>query len=141
MIQKDPELQAWWKELREVGHGDKKHEPWWPKMQTREELIESCTIIIWIASALHAALNFRQYAYGGYFPNCPTLSRKFMPEKGTCEYAKLEENLEEAFSKTFFETFTPKIQFLAGISVLEILSKHTSDEVYLGKWSHEWTID
>ena len=54
-IQKDSELQSWWKELREEGHGDKKHESWWPKMQTRQELIDSCTIIIWIASALHAA--------------------------------------------------------------------------------------
>ena len=86
---------------------------------------------------LHAAVNFGQYAYEGYFPNRPTLSRRFMPEKGTREYAKLEENPKEAFSKTFFETFTPKIQFLAGIFMLEILSKHTSDEVYLGKRSPE----
>uniref|UniRef100_A0A0V0HRH3 Putative ovule protein n=1 Tax=Solanum chacoense TaxID=4108 RepID=A0A0V0HRH3_SOLCH len=55
VVQKDSELQAWWKELREEGHGDKKDEPWWPKMQTRQELIESCTITIWIASALHSS--------------------------------------------------------------------------------------
>ncbi|XWS57524.1 hypothetical protein CRYUN_Cryun09bG0181700 [Craigia yunnanensis] len=36
IVQQDTELQAWWKELREVGHGDLKDEPWWPKMQTRE---------------------------------------------------------------------------------------------------------
>ncbi|KAJ7972153.1 Lipoxygenase [Quillaja saponaria] len=69
MVRKDSELQSWWTELREEGHGDKKDEPWWPKMQTRKELIESCTIIIWIASALHAAVNFGQYSYGGYLPN------------------------------------------------------------------------
>ncbi|KAK3000405.1 hypothetical protein RJ639_020401 [Escallonia herrerae] len=55
MVQEDTELQSWWKELREEGHGDKKNEPWWPRMQSRRELIESCTIIVWIASALHAA--------------------------------------------------------------------------------------
>uniref|UniRef100_A0A3Q7F7V1 Lipoxygenase domain-containing protein n=1 Tax=Solanum lycopersicum TaxID=4081 RepID=A0A3Q7F7V1_SOLLC len=49
---KDGELQAWWNEIREGGHGDKKDEPWWPKMQTLQELIDS-----WIASALHAAVN------------------------------------------------------------------------------------
>ncbi|XP_022742693.1 probable linoleate 9S-lipoxygenase 5 [Durio zibethinus] len=135
MVQEDPELQAWWKELREVGHGDKKHEPWWPKMQTREELIESCTIIIWIASALHAAVNFGQYAYGGYYPNRPTLSRRFMPEKGTPEYSELERNPERAF----FRTMAPQLQCLTGITVVEILSKHPSDEVYLGQRTPGWT--
>ncbi|XP_040869513.1 linoleate 9S-lipoxygenase 6 [Glycine max] len=70
-IKKDTELQSWWKEIREVGHGDKKDEPWWPKMQTCEELIQTCTIIIWIASALHAAINFGQYPYGGFPPSRP----------------------------------------------------------------------
>ncbi|WRX23112.1 Lipoxygenase [Theobroma cacao] len=64
-------------------------------MQTREELIESCTIIIWIASALHAAVNFEQFAYAGYSPNRPTLSRRLMPEKGTPENAELEKNPEK----------------------------------------------
>ncbi|WRX25636.1 PLAT/LH2 domain - like 7, partial [Theobroma cacao] len=99
MVQQDPEVQAWWKELREVGHGDKKDEPWWPKMQTREELIESCTIIIWIASALHAAVNFGQFAYAGFSPNRPTLSRRLMPEKGTPEYAELEKNPEKRLAE------------------------------------------
>ncbi|EOY11317.1 Lipoxygenase 1 [Theobroma cacao] len=137
MVQQDAEVQAWWKELREVGHGDKKDEPWWPKMQTREELIESCTIIIWIASALHAAVNFGQYAYGGYSPNRPTLSRRFMPEKGTPEYAELEKNPEKAF----FRTITSQLQTLSGMSVIEVLSKHPSDEVYLGNRTPEWTTD
>ena len=69
--------------MREKGHGDKKDEPWWPKMQTRNELIESCTTIIWLASALHAAVNFGQYPYDGYLPNCPAMSRRFIPVPGT----------------------------------------------------------
>ncbi|KAK7377356.1 hypothetical protein VNO80_02779 [Phaseolus coccineus] len=43
----DPELQHWWKEVVEKGHGDLKGEPWWPKLKTPEELVEICTIIIW----------------------------------------------------------------------------------------------
>ncbi|MCD7446599.1 Arachidonate 5-lipoxygenase [Datura stramonium] len=74
-VQKDSELQDWWKELRREGHGDKKDEPWWPKMKTRQELIESCTIAIWIASALHAAVNFGQYAYAGYSVNRSSLPK------------------------------------------------------------------
>lgn len=138
MIQGDAELQAWWKELREKGHGDKKDEPWWPKMQTVLELIDSCTIVIWIASALHAAVNFGQYPYAGYLPNRPTLSRRFMPEPGTPEYEELNTNPEKAFLKTI----TPQMQTLLGISLIEMLSRHTADEVYLGlRDTPEWTND
>ncbi|KAJ1380913.1 PLAT/LH2 domain [Sesbania bispinosa] len=137
-LKKDAELQSWWKELREVGHGDKKNEPWWPKMQTLEELIESCTTIIWIASALHAATNFGQYPYAGYLPNRPTISRRFMPEKGTPEYDELVANPEKAFLRTI----TAQLQTLVGISLIEILSRHSSDEVYLGQRdTPHWTSD
>ncbi|XP_060966833.1 probable linoleate 9S-lipoxygenase 5 isoform X2 [Cannabis sativa] len=138
IVQKDCELQAWWKELREVGHGDKKDELWWNKMQTREELIDSCTIMIWIASALHAAVNFGQYPYAGFLPNRPTLSRRFMPEKGTPEYEELQSDPEKGFLKTI----TPLLQTLIGVSLIEVLSRHTSDEVYLGQRdTPEWTSE
>ncbi|MCE0481752.1 Arachidonate 5-lipoxygenase [Datura stramonium] len=137
-VQKDSELQDWWKELRREGHGDKKDEPWWPKMKTRQELIESCTIIIWIASALHAAVNFGQYAYAGYSVNRPSLSRKFMPEPGSPEYEELKTNPD----KVFLKTIVPQLQTLLEISVLEILSRHASDTFYLGQRdSPEWTKD
>ena len=138
IVQKDSELQAWWKELREVGHGDKKDEPWWPKMQTRGELIESSTTMIWISSALHAAVNFGQYPYAGYLPNRPTVSRRFMPEEGTPEYEELKTNPELAFLKTI----TAELQTLLGVSLIEILSRHASDEVYLGQRdTPEWTAE
>jgi linoleate 9S-lipoxygenase len=138
IVQNDSELQSWWKELREKGHGDKKDEPWWPKMQTREELVETCTIIIWIASALHAAVNFGQYPYAGYLPNRPTISRRLMPEKGTPEYDELKSNPD----KVFLKTITAQLQTLLGVSLIEILSRHSSDEVYLGQRdTDEWTLD
>ncbi|RDY11311.1 putative linoleate 9S-lipoxygenase 5, partial [Mucuna pruriens] len=137
-VKKDSELQSWWKELREEGHGDKKNEPWWPKMQTRSELIEVCTIIIWVASALHASTNFGQYPYAGFLPNRPTISRRFMPEEGTPEYDELVANPEKAFLKTI----TAQLQTLIGISLIEILSRHSSDEVYLGQRdTPNWTSD
>ncbi|XP_054791232.1 seed linoleate 9S-lipoxygenase-3-like [Prosopis cineraria] len=138
MIKQDPELQSWWKELVEVGHGDLKDKDWWPKMQTRQELIHSCTIIIWIASALHAAINFGQYPYGGYILNRPTLSRRLMPEKGTPEYEEMVKNPQLAF----LQTITPKFETLLDLSIIEILSGHTTDEVYLGtRTIPYWTSD
>uniref|UniRef100_A0A1J3CTI1 Lipoxygenase n=1 Tax=Noccaea caerulescens TaxID=107243 RepID=A0A1J3CTI1_NOCCA len=137
-VQTDTEIQSWWTELRTKGHGDKQNEPWWPSMQTRDDLIETCTIIIWIASALHAAVNFGQYPYAGFLPNRPTVSRKFMPEPGTDEYTELSEDPDVAFLKTI----TPQLQTLLGISIIEILSMHSTDEIYLGQRdSPNWTAD
>ncbi|MQL05309.1 hypothetical protein EI015_24725, partial [Escherichia coli] len=111
----DSELQAFWKELVEVGHGDKKNEPWWPKLQTRDELIEICTTLIWTASALHAAVNFGQYPYGGYILNRPTLSRRFIPEKGTPEYDELAKSPQ----KVYLKTITGKNETLTDLTIIE----------------------
>jgi len=139
MVENDSELQSWWKELREEGHGDKKDEPWWPKMQTREELIETCTTIIWIASAFHAAINFGQYPFGGYPLNRPAMSLQFMPEEGTSDYEELKTNPDKALLKRFTSQFLT----ILGISLIEILSMHSSDEIYLGKrdFPNQWTSD
>ncbi|KAG6493640.1 probable linoleate 9S-lipoxygenase 5 [Zingiber officinale] len=137
-VRADAELQAWWKEVREEGHGDKKHEPWWPKMETVAELTETCTTIIWVASALHAAVNFGQYPYAGYLPNRPTISRRFMPERGTEEFAELERDPV----KVFLKTITSQLQTILGVSLIEILSMHSANEVYLGQRdTTEWTAD
>ncbi|KNA19536.1 hypothetical protein SOVF_060820 [Spinacia oleracea] len=138
LVERDSEVQSWWNEIRNVGHGDKKNEPWWVEMKTRHDLTSTCTIIIWVASALHAAVNFGQYPYAGYLPNRPTVSRRFMPQPGTSEYVELESDPEKAFLKTI----TAQLQTLLGVSLIEILSRHSTDEVYLGQRDTlEWTSD
>ena len=138
MVEEDSELQSWWKEVRNEGHGDLKDRHWWPEMKTKEELIQSCTIIIWLASAFHAAVNFGQYPFAGYLPNRPTVSRRFMPEQGTPEYEELKSDPELAFLKTI----TAQFQTLVGVSLIEVLSRHSTEEVYLGQCENpEWTLD
>jgi len=133
-VQGDSELQAWWDEVVKKGHGDLKSK--WPKMQSSQDLIETCTTIIWIASALHAAVNFGQYPYGGYIMNRPTQSRRLIPEPGTQEYEEMTNNPHEAFLKTV----TPKYQTVIDLTVMELLSTHAKDEVYLGQRnSLNWT--
>jgi linoleate 9S-lipoxygenase len=141
-LQRDVELQAWWKEVREEAHGDLKDRDWWPKMDTVQQLARACTTIIWVASALHAAVNFGQYPYAGYLPNRPTVSRRPMPELGSKEYAQLEAGQEEA-DKVYIRTITSQFQSILGISLIEVLSKHSSDEVYLGQRDEpeRWTTD
>ncbi|RYR70160.1 hypothetical protein Ahy_A03g016670 isoform B [Arachis hypogaea] len=58
VVEHDEELQAWWKEIITVGHGDKKDEPWWPILNTPKDLIGILSTIIWVTSGHHAAVNF-----------------------------------------------------------------------------------
>uniref|UniRef100_M1BQS2 Lipoxygenase (LOX) n=1 Tax=Solanum tuberosum TaxID=4113 RepID=M1BQS2_SOLTU len=59
-----------------------------------------------------------------------------MPEAGNAEYEELKTNPD----KVFLKTIAPQLQTLIEISILEILSRHASDEVYLGQRDPpEWT--
>jgi linoleate 9S-lipoxygenase len=137
-VKSDTELQAWWTEIRNVGHGDKKDETWWYNMETVEEVRKALTTIIWVASALHAAVNFGQYPYAGYMPDRPTLSRRFIPEEGSQEFSELVENPDLFFLRTISNRF----QTTLGIALIEILSRHSTDEVYLGqRATSEWVED
>ncbi|KAL2941043.1 Linoleate 13S-lipoxygenase 2-1 chloroplastic [Bienertia sinuspersici] len=81
LLKSDNELQSWWEEIRTKGHQDKKDEKWWPKLDTRINLINILTTMIWVTSGHHAAVNFGQYTYAGYFPNRPTIARIKMPSE------------------------------------------------------------
>jgi linoleate 9S-lipoxygenase len=58
-LQADVELQAWWKEAREVATptSSLKDEPWWPKMRTTAELAKACATIVWIAENISSFTN------------------------------------------------------------------------------------
>jgi len=61
-----------------------------------------------------------------------------MPEEGTPEFEELKQNPD----KVFLKTITAQLQTLLGISLIEILSTHSTDEVYLGQRdTPEWTAD
>ncbi|CAH8386501.1 unnamed protein product [Eruca vesicaria subsp. sativa] len=139
----DEELQGWWNEVKNVGHGDKKDEPWWPVLKTQDDLIGVVTTIAWVASGHHAAVNFGQYGYGGYFPNRPTTARIKMPvEEPT------EEELKEFFEapeKTMLKTYPSQKQATKVMVTLDLLSSHSPDEEYLGEnpeasWAHDPSI-
>ncbi|KAK5834047.1 hypothetical protein PVK06_017918 [Gossypium arboreum] len=117
-VKNDTEIQSSWSEVKNEGH--------------------ACTIITWIASAFHAAVNFGQYPYVGYLPKRPTVSRQFKPEPSTKEYDELENDLDLAFLKTI----TAQFQTLLGVSFIEVLSRHSTDEIYLGQRdTAEWATD
>ena len=61
-----------------------------------------------------------------------------MPEEGTPDYEELKTNPDRAFLKRF----TSQLLTVLGISLVEVLSRHSSDEIYLGQRDTvEWTSD
>ncbi|KAI9196585.1 hypothetical protein LWI28_025165 [Acer negundo] len=130
LVESDKELQAWWFEIRNVGHADKKDEPWWPVLKTSEDLIEIITTIVWVTSGHHAAVNFGQYTYGGYFPNRPTITRTHMPDEDPTE--ETWKFFMEKPEAVLLEALPSQIQATKVMAVLDTLSTHSPEEEYLG---------
>ncbi|KAG0619453.1 hypothetical protein M758_4G141400 [Ceratodon purpureus] len=138
MVQDDKELQTWWTEVRTVGHGDKKDSPGWPTLNSVESLAYTLTTIAWVASCHHAAVNFGQYAYGGYMPNKPSLTRKLIPEPGTADWDQLQKNPE----RFYLDSISNQSQATSVMATIEILSTHALDEEYLGqRLTPNWSND
>ncbi|OAE22429.1 hypothetical protein AXG93_2381s1250 [Marchantia polymorpha subsp. ruderalis] len=136
-VREDVELEAWWKEIREVGHGDKKDEPWWPSCQTKESLVDILATILWIGIS-HSPVNFGQYAYGGFTLNYPPLTRELIPEPNTREYKEMLFNFERYVLKT---TASPQ-QAVTIMTTMMVLSNHAETEEYIGSRNEtNWTSD
>ncbi|ONK54968.1 uncharacterized protein A4U43_UnF9070 [Asparagus officinalis] len=126
----DAELQAWWEEIKDKGHTDKRNEPWWPNLNTNEDLTRILTIMIWTSSGQHAAINFGQYPFGGYMPNRPTLMKKLIPqEDNEAEYEKFLLNPQHVF----LTSVPSQLQATQIMAVQDTLSTHSPDEEYLGQ--------
>ncbi|XP_073099393.1 LOW QUALITY PROTEIN: probable lipoxygenase 8, chloroplastic [Elaeis guineensis] len=126
----DYELQGWWTEVRTKGHEDKKDEPWWPILNSPENLAQVLTTIIWVASAHHAAVNFGLSQYVGNIPHRPTIARTTMPveDEPEGEAARFWDDPEAAL----LECLPSPVQATQVMAWLDVLSSHASDEEYLG---------
>ncbi|KAL4601271.1 hypothetical protein ACB092_11G259800 [Castanea dentata] len=131
LVQSDRELQAWWTEVRTKGHEDKKDEPWWPVLKTPENLIHILTTIIWVTAGHHAAVNFGQYMFAGYFPNRPTIARTNMPTENPSD--EEFKNFLKKPEVELLKCFPSHIQATKVMAVLDVLSNHSPDEEYLGE--------
>ncbi|GMI92379.1 ARABIODOPSIS THALIANA LIPOXYGENASE 2, lipoxygenase 2 [Hibiscus trionum] len=139
LVESDQELQAWWTEIRTVGHGDKKDEPWWPVLKTPEDLIQILTTITWVTSGHHASVNFGQYTYAGYFPSRPTIARRNMPTEEASE--KEWEFFMKKPEALLLKCFPSQIQATSVMAILDVLSNHSPDEEYLGEKSESAWAD
>ncbi|KAI3675875.1 hypothetical protein L1987_85471 [Smallanthus sonchifolius] len=133
----DIELQSWYSEAINVGHADLREANWWPKLSTPEKLTEILTNLIWTASAQHAALNFRQYHYGGYVPNRPSRMQKLIPypQQHDNEYARFM-----ADPQGYFLSSLPSLlESTKYMAVIDIISAHSHEEEYLGEMKDTYT--
>jgi hypothetical protein len=90
--------------------------------------------IIWTASALHAAVNFGQYPCAGYHPN------RLLVGWHRARRSMRSWSAPRGRRRCSCATITSQAQAIVGISLLEILSSHSSNEVYLGQRdTPEWT--
>ncbi|CAL5005382.1 unnamed protein product [Urochloa decumbens] len=127
----DAELQAFWAEVIEVGHGDKKDAPGWPALNTPASLAHALATIVWVASAHHAAVNAGQYDFGGYFPNRPSIARTRMPVEEPVDGEAFAAFLDDP-DQALRECFPSQVQATLVMAVLDLLSTHSPDEEYLG---------
>ncbi|KAG7025897.1 Linoleate 13S-lipoxygenase 3-1, chloroplastic, partial [Cucurbita argyrosperma subsp. argyrosperma] len=139
MVREDRELQDWYWESINVGHGDLRHESWWPQLNNSDDLASILTTLIWLSSAQHAALNFGQYPYGGYVPNRPPLMRRLIPDENDPEYAIFLNDPQ----KYFLSALPSVLQATKFMAVVDTLSTHSPDEEYLGERQQTsiWTSD
>ncbi|XP_002448678.1 linoleate 9S-lipoxygenase [Sorghum bicolor] len=133
-VARDSELQGWWSEVRNVGHGDLSDAPWWPAMDCLADLVETCTTIVWLGSAYHAAISFGQYDYQGFIPNGPSLTTRPVPDP---------EVTVTVAESDFLESVTPVAEALGFMSISSGPLGLVGTEVYLGQRpdTEQWTSE
>ncbi|KAK7169694.1 hypothetical protein R3I94_000054 [Phoxinus phoxinus] len=92
-VQEDVEIQGFVKDCR-TGMNNLHKFP--ESLKTREELVKYLTVVIFNASAQHAAVNFGQFDWYGWVPNSPSTMRKPPPEqKGQVDMDYIMESLPD----------------------------------------------
>jgi len=141
----DEELMMWWNDVKYEAHGDlvklKIADEWdvWPELAGVQDLVGILTTMIWLASAYHAAMNFPQWDYLGYFLNRPATCRRAMPTE-----EELIPHHGDKSAADIFMDIMPKPRAVAtNLSLVEILATHgeDDDEPYLGTYEADRFAD
>ncbi|KAM6941507.1 polyunsaturated fatty acid lipoxygenase ALOX15B-like isoform 1-T1 [Lycodopsis pacificus] len=125
-VQKDSELQKWILDIFEHGFLSHAGRGIPESFTTVAELVKFVTMVIFTCSGQHSAVNAGQYDYGGWMPNTPlTLQRPPPTTKGTTSVT------------TMMKTFPDVNTTVHGMAVVWLLSKQSTDSVFLGKYPEE----
>ncbi|KAL1276672.1 hypothetical protein QQF64_036295 [Cirrhinus molitorella] len=77
-VQKDVEIHGF---IKDVVFGLNNSDNFPKSLESREQLIEYLTVVIFTASAQHAAVNFGQFDWYGWIPNGPSTMHKQPPQQ------------------------------------------------------------
>lgn len=121
-VKDDPELLSWAGDINAngfSGHQGASQGHGFPKtIESREQLVDLCTLIIFTGSAHHASTNSGQYDVSSFCPNAPTYLRLPSPTvKG------------KADTQTLLDTLPDRDGATASVALSHVLSQFSNDEV------------
>ncbi|XP_029554627.1 arachidonate 5-lipoxygenase [Salmo trutta] len=129
-VQKDEEIQAFVKDVCSFGMQDLDCCGFPKSLKTREELTEYLTVIIFTASAHHAAVNFGQYDWCSWIPNAPPTMRKPPPrQKGVVDVKFIIQSLPDRGRSCWH------------LGAVWALSQFQENELFLGMYPDEHFIE
>ncbi|XP_051504512.1 polyunsaturated fatty acid 5-lipoxygenase-like [Myxocyprinus asiaticus] len=129
-VQADEEIQAFVKDVCSFGMQDFDYCEFPKALQTKEQLVEYLTIIIYTASAQHAAVNFGQFDWCSWIPNSPPTMRKPPPtKKGLVDMKYIVESLPDRGRSCWH------------LGAVWALSQFQENELFLGMYPDEHFID
>ncbi|XP_056330459.1 arachidonate 5-lipoxygenase b, tandem duplicate 3 [Danio aesculapii] len=123
-VQKDEEIQAFVQDVYSSGMKNCPNSGEFPNvLKTREQLVEYLTLVIFTASAQHAAVNFGQFDWFSWVPNTPSTMRKPPPtEKGKVDMKYIMESLPDRGRSSWH------------LGALWSLSQFQDNELFLGEY-------
>uniref|UniRef100_A0A8C5NG46 Arachidonate 5-lipoxygenase-like n=1 Tax=Gouania willdenowi TaxID=441366 RepID=A0A8C5NG46_GOUWI len=125
-VQGDGEIQAFVKDVSDFGMQDSDSCGFPKCLNSREELIEYLTVIVFTASAQHAAINFGQYDWCSWIPNAPATMRKPPPnQKGLATLSLIMESLPDRGRSSWH------------LGAVWALSQYQENELFLGMYPDE----
>ncbi|XP_015143934.3 polyunsaturated fatty acid 5-lipoxygenase isoform X2 [Gallus gallus] len=130
VVCEDVELQAFVKDIYMYGMRGMKSSGFPKVIKTREKLAEYLTVIIFTASAQHAAVNFGQYDWCSWIPNAPPTMRCPPPtEKGTVTIEQIVESLPDRGRSCWH------------LGAVWALSQFQDNELFLGMYPDEHFVE
>ncbi|XP_075874642.1 polyunsaturated fatty acid 5-lipoxygenase [Nelusetta ayraudi] len=130
VVQEDEEIQGFVKDACSFGMQDFDQCEFPKSVKTREELTEYLTVVIFNASAQHAAVNFGQYDWCSWIPNAPSTMRQPPPtKKGLADMRLILESLPDRGRSSWH------------LGAVWALSQYQDTELYLGMYPEEHFIE
>ncbi|GIL59444.1 hypothetical protein Vafri_14121 [Volvox africanus] len=149
-VLEDPEVQAWWNEVKTEGHPDllkfglrKSEEQLWGfkgPIPSIPKLVHVLATIAWLASGHHAAVNFGQYDYTSFILNTCSLIRKPVPAPGDAAWKELTSARPRQQERIILTYLADPLTAVTVSSTVTLLSQHSRDEQTLDE-TNELLVD